>query len=162
MTRSEPAPVLQPEARRRQPVQFFAFFGFTFVSLQYVKSVRGYSPLIATLAVPPDRGDDADVASYRHCGVPVRRPRGVRHRAPPGRRRAGGHLPRRDRHALLADAGRPGPARRRHGSRHDPRYLGDHRVRVATLLSQDARIRRAGRSEQPQLACVTEQTPAVS
>jgi EmrB/QacA subfamily drug resistance transporter len=34
-------------------IQFFAFFGFTFVSLQYLEGVRGYSPLIAALAVLP-------------------------------------------------------------------------------------------------------------
>jgi EmrB/QacA subfamily drug resistance transporter len=34
-------------------IQFFAFFGFTFVSLQYLQGVRGYSPLIAAFAVLP-------------------------------------------------------------------------------------------------------------
>ena len=34
-------------------IQFFAFFGFTFVSLQYLQGVRGYSPIIAALAVLP-------------------------------------------------------------------------------------------------------------
>ncbi len=34
-------------------IQFFAFFGFTFVSLQYLQGVRGYSPLLAALAVLP-------------------------------------------------------------------------------------------------------------
>lgn len=34
-------------------IQFFAFFGFTFVSLQYLQGVRGYSPLVAALAVLP-------------------------------------------------------------------------------------------------------------
>ena len=34
-------------------IQFFAFFGFTFVSLQYLEGVRGYTPLIAALAVLP-------------------------------------------------------------------------------------------------------------
>jgi len=37
-------------------IQFFAFFGFTFVSLQYLQGVRGYSPLIAALAVLPLSG----------------------------------------------------------------------------------------------------------
>ncbi len=56
------------ELRRRRPllnarlftnrrlsicIQFFAFFGFTFVSLQYLQGVRGYSPIIAALAVLP-------------------------------------------------------------------------------------------------------------
>jgi EmrB/QacA subfamily drug resistance transporter len=34
-------------------IQFFAFFGFTFVSLQYLEGVRGYVPLVAALAVLP-------------------------------------------------------------------------------------------------------------
>lgn len=34
-------------------MQFFAFFGFTFVSLQYLEGVRGWSPLVAALAVLP-------------------------------------------------------------------------------------------------------------
>jgi hypothetical protein len=34
-------------------IQFFAFFVFTFVSLQYLQGVRGYSPLVAALAVLP-------------------------------------------------------------------------------------------------------------
>jgi EmrB/QacA subfamily drug resistance transporter len=34
-------------------IQFFAFFGFTFVSLQYLEGVRGYSPLVAALAILP-------------------------------------------------------------------------------------------------------------
>src|SRR5271170_2886191 len=34
-------------------IQFFAFFGFTFVSLQYLEGVRGYSPLLAAVSVLP-------------------------------------------------------------------------------------------------------------
>lgn len=34
-------------------VQFFAFFGFVFVMLQYIQFVLGYSPLIAGLALAP-------------------------------------------------------------------------------------------------------------
>jgi EmrB/QacA subfamily drug resistance transporter len=37
-------------------IQFFAFFGFTFVSLQYLQGVRGYSPIVAALAVLPLSG----------------------------------------------------------------------------------------------------------
>ena len=33
-------------------IQFFAFFGFTFVSLQYLEGVRGYSPLVAAFFSP--------------------------------------------------------------------------------------------------------------
>jgi len=53
-------------------IQFFAFFGFTFVSLQYLQGVRGYSPLLAALAVlpltaammPTSRGTSALVARF--------------------------------------------------------------------------------------------------
>ena len=34
-------------------IQFFAFFGFTFVCMQYLDGVRGYSPLVAAAAVLP-------------------------------------------------------------------------------------------------------------
>ena len=34
-------------------VQFFAFFGFIFVMLQYVQFVLGYSPLLAGIALAP-------------------------------------------------------------------------------------------------------------
>jgi len=34
-------------------IQFFAFFGFTFVMLQYLQGVRGYSPLVAAVSVLP-------------------------------------------------------------------------------------------------------------
>ncbi|MGD0055418.1 MAG: MFS transporter [Acidimicrobiales bacterium] len=34
-------------------IQFFAFFGFTFVSLQYLEGVRGYSALVAALSILP-------------------------------------------------------------------------------------------------------------
>jgi len=34
-------------------IQFFAFYGFTFVCLQYLQGVRGYSPLVAALSVLP-------------------------------------------------------------------------------------------------------------
>lgn len=34
-------------------IQFFAFFGFTFVLLQYLQGVRGHSPLIAAVSVLP-------------------------------------------------------------------------------------------------------------
>jgi hypothetical protein len=47
-----------PEGRRTYPagslsvfIQFFAFFGYTFVSLQYLQGVRGDSPLIAALSL---------------------------------------------------------------------------------------------------------------
>jgi EmrB/QacA subfamily drug resistance transporter len=48
-------------------IQFFAFFGFTFVSLQYLQGVRGYSPLVAALAVLPLSG--AMMPTARLTGV---------------------------------------------------------------------------------------------
>jgi EmrB/QacA subfamily drug resistance transporter len=60
--RRRPDPLLDPRlfSNRRLSagslsisIQFFAFFGFTFVSLQYLEGVRGYSPLLAALAVLP-------------------------------------------------------------------------------------------------------------
>jgi MFS family permease len=34
-------------------IQFFAFYGFTFVCLQYLQGVRGYRPLVAAVSVLP-------------------------------------------------------------------------------------------------------------
>lgn len=56
------APLLDPRLFRRPgfaagtvsiAVQFFAFFGFIFVILQYIQFVRGYSPIEAGLALAP-------------------------------------------------------------------------------------------------------------
>ena len=80
-------------------IQFFAFFGFTFVSLQYLEGVRGYSPLVAALAVLPLSAAMMPAARLTAgLGVPIRRPHRVRHRAPSRRRRARDHLAGRDRH----------------------------------------------------------------
>jgi EmrB/QacA subfamily drug resistance transporter len=55
-------PLLDPRIFRKRPlasgsmsvfVQFFAFFGFTFVILQYLQLVRGNSPLLAAVSVLP-------------------------------------------------------------------------------------------------------------
>ena len=46
-------------------IQFFAFFGFTFVSLQYLEGVRGYSPLVAALGRAAPLGDD-DAGGQAH------------------------------------------------------------------------------------------------
>jgi EmrB/QacA subfamily drug resistance transporter len=60
--RRQPHPLLDPRLFSNRAlsagslsisIQFFAFFGFTFVSLQYLEGVRGYSPLVAALAVLP-------------------------------------------------------------------------------------------------------------
>jgi EmrB/QacA subfamily drug resistance transporter len=60
--RRQPHPLLDPHVFTDRKlsagslsigIQFFAFFGFTFVSLQYLEGVRGYSPLVAALAVLP-------------------------------------------------------------------------------------------------------------
>jgi EmrB/QacA subfamily drug resistance transporter len=55
-------PLLDPRIFRHRPlaagsmsifVQFFAFFGYTFVVLQYLQLVRGDSPLVAAVSVLP-------------------------------------------------------------------------------------------------------------
>ena len=55
-------PLLDPRIFRNRPlaagslsifVQFFAFFGFTFVILQYLQLLRGDSPLVAAVSVLP-------------------------------------------------------------------------------------------------------------
>jgi EmrB/QacA subfamily drug resistance transporter len=60
--RRQPHPLLDPRLFSNRKlsagslsicIQFFAFFGFTFVSLQYLEGVRGYSPLVAAVAVLP-------------------------------------------------------------------------------------------------------------
>jgi EmrB/QacA subfamily drug resistance transporter len=55
-------PLLDPRVFRNRPlsvgsmsifVQFFAFFGFTFIGMQYLQLVRGDTPLLAALQVLP-------------------------------------------------------------------------------------------------------------
>jgi EmrB/QacA subfamily drug resistance transporter len=55
-------PLLNPRIFRQRPVsagsmsifvQFFAFFGYTFITLQYLQLVRGDTPLLAALQVLP-------------------------------------------------------------------------------------------------------------
>jgi EmrB/QacA subfamily drug resistance transporter len=55
-------PLLDPRVFRNRPlatgsmsifVQFFAFFGFTFISMQYLQLVRGDTPLLAAIQVLP-------------------------------------------------------------------------------------------------------------
>ncbi len=55
-------PLLDPRVFRRPGlaagslsifIQFFAFFGFTFVVLQYLQIVRGYSPILAAVSMLP-------------------------------------------------------------------------------------------------------------
>ena len=79
--RRQPHPLLDPRLFSNRKlaagtvsilIQFFAFFGFTFVSLQYLQGVRGYSPLLAALAVlpltaammPASRGTSALVSRF--------------------------------------------------------------------------------------------------
>jgi EmrB/QacA subfamily drug resistance transporter len=58
----QPHPLLDPRVFRNRPlatgsmsifVQFFAFFGFTFISMQYLQLVRGDTPLLAAVQVLP-------------------------------------------------------------------------------------------------------------
>ncbi len=109
-------------------IQFFAFFGFTFVSLQYLEGVRGYSPLVAALAVLPlsatmmPTAKVTPILATRFGGR-----RGVCNRAHSRRGRAYGHLASRDRYVLPANPGGPRPPRRRHGRSHDARHGRHHR-----------------------------------
>ena len=119
----------------RQPVdriQFFAFFGFTFVSLQYLQGVRGYSPLIAALAVLPLSGSMMPTARVTP-GLVNRF--GARAVCVTGLVLVAAGLAiisrDRDRHALLADAGRARSARHWHGRRHDARHDSHHRGTAA-------------------------------
>lgn len=57
-----PAPLLDPRVFRSAPVsggalsllvQFFAFFGWIFLALQYLQVVQGWSPLVAALCLVP-------------------------------------------------------------------------------------------------------------
>jgi EmrB/QacA subfamily drug resistance transporter len=57
-----PAPLLDPRIFRSPPVtggalslfvQFFAFFGWIFLALQYLQLVQGWSPLVAALCLVP-------------------------------------------------------------------------------------------------------------
>lgn len=57
-----PAPLLDPRIFRSAPlsggalsllVQFFAFFGWIFIALQYLQLVQGYSPLVSALCLVP-------------------------------------------------------------------------------------------------------------
>ena len=45
-------------------IQFFAFFGFTFVSLQYLEGVRGESPLLAAISVLPLSASMMPIAKF--------------------------------------------------------------------------------------------------
>jgi EmrB/QacA subfamily drug resistance transporter len=58
-------PMLDPRLFRRRvlsaasgsiSMQFFCFYGFTFITLQYLQIVRGYSPLTAAVCVLPNAG----------------------------------------------------------------------------------------------------------
>ena len=58
----QPHPLLDPRVFRKQPlwagstsifVQFFAFYGYTFIGLQYLQLIRGDTPLLAAVQVLP-------------------------------------------------------------------------------------------------------------
>ena len=60
-------------------IQFFAFFGFTFVVLQYLQGVRGHSPLIAAVSVLPLAAAMMPTARLTpRLANQVRRPDGLR------------------------------------------------------------------------------------
>ena len=122
-------------------VQFFAFFGFMFVVLQYLQLVRGDSALrLGRLDAADGRGDDADRATRRRgssaafgakpvCAAGLCAGRRCAHRARPGRRVQ----------LLLAAGRRAAAARRRHGRGDDPRHQRDHRGAARARSRESAR-----------------------
>ena len=109
-------------------IQFFAFYGYTFIILQYLQLVRGATPLLAALEVLPLAAAMMPTSPARApARRAFRRTLGVRGRSCPGRRRAGDRRPARGGHQLLAPGRRPGFARDRHGGRDDPGHDGHHR-----------------------------------
>ena len=103
-------PLLDPRVFRNRPlatgsmsifVQFFAFFGYTFIGMQYLQLVRGDTPLLAAVEVLPLAAamvPTSRLAPAAHRAL--RHPHGVRRRPGAGRRGPGDHRPGRHRHAL--------------------------------------------------------------
>ena len=103
-------------------IQFFAFFGFTFVSLQYLEGVRGYTALDRRPGRAASLGDDdARGKAYPAPRHAFRRSQRVRNRTSSLCRRPVHPLADRNRHAVLAHVGGSRPARYRHGGGHDAR-----------------------------------------
>ena len=112
--------------------QFFAFFGFTFVILQYLQLVRDESPLVAALSLLPMAAAMMPVARLAPTLVAKdQRTPGLRLRPDARRRRARDPLAARRREPVLADAGRDHGPRRRHGRRDDAGHGRDHRGAAA-------------------------------
>ncbi|MCP9982921.1 MFS transporter [Actinomadura madurae] len=110
-------------------LQFFAFFGFVFIVLQYLQLVKGDSALVGG-AQPAAHGadDDALRPGRRAAARRPARPAPRRHgRAAPRRPRDADLLPAGRGQHLLAAAGGTRPVRRRHGARHDPVHRVHHR-----------------------------------
>ena len=87
-----PAPVLQPQAVRRQPVDLHPVLRLLRVHLRVPAVPRGRPWLQPARRrarrASPVGDDDADGQGHARTGVAIRRPRRVRHRARSGRRRA--------------------------------------------------------------------------
>ena len=108
-------------------IQFFAFYGFIFLVLQYLQIVRGDSALIAAVSMLPMAAThDAGVTTRAEARGDVRFAPGLRHRPHRHRGRPGDHRPDERRHQLLGARGRSAGARGRHGCRHDPGDQCDH------------------------------------
>ena len=109
-------PLLDPRMFRQRPlatgsmsifVQFFAFFGFTFIGLQYLQLVRGDTPLLAAVQVLPVAATmvpDLPARPRAHC--PLRHPHRVLPRPGLGGCRYGDHRPSRHRNPVSARGGR--------------------------------------------------------
>ena len=110
-----PTPLLDPRLFRHRAfaagtvsitLQFFAFFGFVFLVLQYLQLVRGESPLVVGPEPGPDgAGDDAGSAGGRSpAGRPGRRDAGLPARPAADHHRTARALPARHRLVVLAAA----------------------------------------------------------
>ena len=106
-------------------LQFFAFYGFIFLVLQYLQLVRGERPLVAALSLvpmtltlmPSARSLSPRVTARvgRGCGLPAG--------AGPDRGRPARAVPTVAVQLLLADARRSDPPGCRHGAGDDARHL---------------------------------------
>ena len=121
-------------------IQFFAFYGFMFLMLQYLQIVRHDSALVAAVSVlPMALGMIPSARLAPKTSRPFRVSRRLHHRTGVHRRRAAapGYRPRQ--HRLLGHRRRTPRPGHRHGSRDDP---GDHlHHRLATGLGTRRRLR---------------------
>ena len=108
-------------------VQFFAFFGFIFVVLQYLQLARGDSPLVSAVSMLPMAATLMPTAGWSRGWSTAWGPRSCVRPGWCSSLRAVRHRPGRREQLLLAAAGRPAADRRGHGCRDDTRDDCDHR-----------------------------------